>query len=58
MRWKIEYTKEAFNDLNALDNTQQIQVIKTIKKVSENPLPKTEGGYMLWNSSRLDPLIF
>ena len=45
MIWKIEYTKEAFNDLKALDNTQQIQVIKAIKKVSENPLPKTEGGY-------------
>ena len=45
MIWKIEYTKEALNDLKALDNTQQIQVIKAIKKVSENPLPKTEGGY-------------
>jgi mRNA interferase RelE/StbE len=45
MIWKTEYTKEALNDLKALDNTQQIQVIKAIKKVSENPLPKTEGGY-------------
>lgn len=45
MIWNIEYTKEALNDLKALDNTQQIQVIKAIKKVSENPLPKTEGGY-------------
>ncbi len=45
MIWKTEYTKEALNDLKALDNTQQIQVIKAIKKVSESPLPKTEGGY-------------
>ncbi|HCX61242.1 hypothetical protein [Sedimentibacter sp.] len=45
MEWKAEYTKNASDDLKNLDKTQQMQVIKAIKKTSENPLPKTEGGY-------------
>lgn len=43
--WSVEYTKEAANDLNELDRTQQLQVLKAIKRVSENPLPNSEGGY-------------
>jgi len=45
MEWKVEYTKDALNDLKDLDKTQQLQVLKAIKKTSENPLPNTEGGY-------------
>jgi mRNA interferase RelE/StbE len=41
----VEYTKEAANDLKELDRTQQLQVLKAIKRVSENPLPNSEGGY-------------
>ena len=39
------YTLEAEKDLKRLDRSQQLQVLKAIKKVSENPLPNTEGGY-------------
>ncbi|SDN79001.1 type II toxin-antitoxin system RelE family toxin [Acetanaerobacterium elongatum] len=45
MNWVIEYTKSAEEDLKALDRSQQLQVLKAIKKVSLNPLPNTEGGY-------------
>lgn len=45
MEWKIEYTKEAVKDLENLDRTQQLQIVKAIKKVSVNPLSNAEGGY-------------
>ncbi len=45
MPWRIEYLEEAENDLRELDHSQQIQVLKTIRKVAENPLPSTKGGY-------------
>lgn len=43
--WAIEYTEEAESDLKSLDRSQQLQVLKAIEKVSENPLPNSEGGY-------------
>ncbi len=45
MKWDIEFTQEAKKDLIGLDNSQQIQVLKAIRKVSGNPLPASEGGY-------------
>jgi mRNA interferase RelE/StbE len=45
MNWNIEYTQEAKKDLIELDNSQRLQVLKAIKKVSGNPLPASEGGY-------------
>jgi len=45
VRYKIDYSKEAEDDLNELDSSQKNQVRKAILKVSENPLPKNEGGY-------------
>ncbi len=42
--WSIVYTKEANEDLKVLDHSQQLQVLKAIKKVSINPLPNSEGG--------------
>lgn len=45
MSWDILYTKHAEKDLKKLDNSQKIQVIKAIEKVSHNPIPKSEGGY-------------
>lgn len=45
MNWIIDYLKEAEKDLNSLDNSQKIQVLKAIRKVSQNPLPTSEGGY-------------
>ncbi len=44
-QWSVEYTREALEDLRALDGNQRKQILKAIKKVSINPLPKTEGGY-------------
>lgn len=45
MAWTIEYTQQADLDLNKLDHSQKKQVLKAILKVSNNPLPNTEGGY-------------
>ena len=45
IEWAIEFTKEAETDLKSLDHSQQLQVLKAIAKVSENPLPTSEGGY-------------
>ena len=45
MKWVIIYTRHAQKDLKKLDNTQKMQVLKAIEKVSENPLPKSKGGY-------------
>ena len=43
--WTVEYTENAKKDRKALDNSVRIQVDKAIRKVSQNPLPKNEGGY-------------
>lgn len=45
MTWNIEFLTEALDDLKKLDHSQQIQVLKAIKKVSLNPLPVSSGGY-------------
>jgi Cytotoxic translational repressor of toxin-antitoxin stability system len=45
MEWQIVYTTEAEKDLKSLNKTQQTQVLKAIRKVSDNPLPNAEGGY-------------
>ncbi len=43
--WKVEYLRDALEDIKHLDQAQRVQVIKAINKVSGNPLPKAEGGY-------------
>ncbi len=45
MVWEIKYLNDAKKDLKKMDNSQKLQVLKAIKKVSVNPLPKNEGGY-------------
>lgn len=45
MNWNIEFLEEAKRDLKKLDYTVQIQVLKGIDKVSQNPLPIWDGGY-------------
>ncbi|MGN1349614.1 MAG: type II toxin-antitoxin system RelE/ParE family toxin [Anaerovoracaceae bacterium] len=45
MTWSIEFLEEAEKDLKKLDHSEQIQVLKGITKVSQNPLPAAEGGY-------------
>lgn len=45
MTWSIEFLDEAEKDMKKLDHSVQIQVLKGIRKVSQNPLPTAEGGY-------------
>lgn len=45
MSWEVEYLPEADRDIASLARNQQIVVQKAIKKVKENPLPQSEGGY-------------
>ena len=44
MTWDVQYLPEAEKDLRSLAHSQQIIVMKAIKKVRENPLPQSEGG--------------
>ena len=45
MIWTVEFLPEAMADLKTLDHSLQIHVLKGIKKVSQNPLPVSQGGY-------------
>lgn len=45
MTWNIEFLLEAEKDLKKLDHSVQIQVLKGIRKVSQNPLSIQQGGY-------------
>ena len=45
MTWSIEFLEEAKKDLKRLDHSVQLQVLKGIRKVAQNPLPVQEGGY-------------
>jgi len=43
--WKVEYLRDALEDIKRLDPSQRVQVMKAINKVAVNPLPQAEGGY-------------
>lgn len=43
--WHVLYTEEAKADLKHLNGSIKSQVVKAIRKVSQNPLPHQEGGY-------------
>ena len=45
MSWRVEWLEEAAKDMRRLGKTEQKQVLKGIAKVSENPLPSSQGGY-------------
>ena len=45
MSWHLTYIKKASNDLCRLDDNQKRAVLKAILRVSQNPLPTSEGGY-------------
>lgn len=45
MTWCIEFLEEAEKDMKKLGHSVQVQVLKGIRKVSQNPLPTDEGGY-------------
>jgi len=44
MSWDVKYLPEALDDFRKLDGSQRILTRKAIAKVSQNPLPKEEGG--------------
>lgn len=54
--WRDRYLKEAIEDLDRLDTGLRKIVLAGIKKVRQNPLPKSEGGYgkPLGNKNRND----
>ena len=45
MNWKVKYLPEAVKDMKNLAGNLQLLIAKTLKKVSQNPLPENEGGY-------------
>ena len=45
MTRQVEFLDEALNDLRKLDGSVKVQVLKGIRKVSQNPLPTNQGGY-------------
>lgn len=45
MMWGIEFLEEAEKDMKKLDHSAQVQVLKGIRKVSQNPLSVEESGY-------------
>lgn len=45
MSWTIQYLKDAQEDMKRLEKSTRIQVMNGIRKVSQNPLPASEGGY-------------
>lgn len=45
MTWSVEFLEEAKRDMEKLDRSVKLQVLKGIQKVSRNPLPSFEGGY-------------
>lgn len=45
MTWNIEYLPEVNKDFKELDSSQRAKVFKAIKKVCNNPLSQSEGGY-------------
>lgn len=45
MTWSVYYIPQAVKDLENLDNSQRILVLKSIQKVQQNSLPDYEGRY-------------
>ena len=43
--WTVVFTDEAKRDMRDLSRTQRLQINKAVIKVSQNPLPGSEGGY-------------
>lgn len=44
-KWQVKYLNEAKVDIKKLGEPRASHVRKAIHKVSDNPLPFTEGGY-------------
>lgn len=51
--WKIIMTQLALRDLARFNKKQREQIDNMVKRFSENPLPRSEGGYGLPLSGEL-----
>jgi len=45
MGWTVDFIPKAEKEFSKLNNSPKSQVAKAIHKVSQNPLPQSEGGY-------------
>lgn len=45
MAYKVEFDSRAIDDLSKIYTSSKKVILKTINRVAENPLPRTEGGY-------------
>ena len=45
MGWIVEYNEKAEKEYDKLNGSPKALVTKAIRKVSQNPLPQSEGGY-------------
>ena len=45
MTWQVQFLEAAQKDFERLDGSQKQETAKAICKVSQNPLPASEGGY-------------
>lgn len=54
MSWNIEFLPEAAEELKKLDGSIRPQILKGIRKVSQNPLPDGGYGKPLGNQSGID----
>ena len=45
MNWNVSFLPDAEKDLEKLDGSQRILILKAIKKIQQNPLSQIEGGY-------------
>lgn len=43
-KWEVIFIKEAQRDIKNLSPQSRLYVLKAIDKVSQNPLPNSEGG--------------
>ena len=43
--WRIMSLPEVVNDVRKLDKEQERRVQKAIRRVAQNPLPASQGGY-------------
>jgi len=43
--WNVVFLPAAEKERDEMESSARIQVDKAIRKVSQNPLPKSEGGY-------------
>ena len=48
MSYELTYLSEAIDDMEKLDGSQRQMVRKALRKLIDNPLQQTAGGYGQW----------